>query len=324
MAKDPYKILGVKRDANDADIRKAFRSLAKKYHPDVNQGNKAAAEKFKEISAANTLLTDKALRAQYDTGKVDASGQQRGPFGYGPGGAGGPGGSPGGGPESGMGGYQTSGFSGAMPGGDMADLFSSLFGMQMGGAQRTGHPFTRTRSRAQKGADIRYQLEISLPEAVTGATKQVRMSNGKGLKITIPVGTEDGAVLRLRGKGSPGIAGGAAGDAKVNIKIKAHKHLRREGNNLRLDMPITLKEAVLGLKIEVPTPDGKVNLKIAAGSSSGKVLRLKGKGVKVKSGTDGDLLVKLMIVLPEKLPKDLQKVMKSTEEGENPRQSLQF
>lgn len=300
MAKDPYKILGIKRGASDDDIRKAYRSLAKKHHPDVNKGNKASAEKFKEVSAANALLSDKKLRAQYDTGKVDASGNQKNPYaggGMGPGGMGG----------AGMGGQ-----------GDMADLFSSLFGMQMGGGQRAGHPYTR-HTPPQKGADIRYQLEITLPEAVAGAIKHVRMSDGKSLKISIPAGTNDEAVLRLRGKGSAGVAGGPNGDAKVTIKVKPHKHLRREGDNLRLELPVTLKEAVLGAKIQVPTPTGKLSLKIAAGSSSGKTLRLKGKGIK-----NGDLLVRLLIVLPKTLPEELKTAIESGENDENPRLSIQF
>ncbi|PHR59337.1 MAG: molecular chaperone DnaJ [Robiginitomaculum sp.] len=301
MAKDPYKILGIKKSANDDDIRKAYRALAKKYHPDVNQGSKAASEKFKEISAANALLTDKTLRSQYDSGRVDASGNQKTPF---------------------AGQAQAAGgqFGGA-GGGDMSDLFSSLFGMQMGG-QRSGHPFTRT--RAQKGADIRYQLEITLPEAVMGASKHVRMANGKSLKITIPSGTEDETILRLRGKGSAGIGGGPAGDAKIIIKTKAHKYLRRDGKTLRLDLPITLQEAVLGAKIGVPTPHGKVNMKITPGSSSGKTLRLKGKGVPTKTGANGDLLVRLMIVLPDNLPKDLQKVMKKAASPNDPRSAIEF
>ncbi len=305
MAKDPYKILGIKRDATDAEIRKAYRALAKKHHPDLNKGNKASAENFKEISAANALLTDKELRAQYDTGKVDASGNQKNPF------------AGGGMGQNGMGGAGM----GGMGQGDMADLFSSLFGMQMGG--RSGHPYTR-HSQPQKGADIRYQLEITLPEAVAGAVKHVRMSDGKSLKISIPAGTNDEAVLRLRGKGSAGVAGGPNGDAKVTIKVKPHKHLRRDGDNLRLELPITLKEAVLGAKIQVPTPTGKLSLKIAAGSSSGKTLRLKGKGLKRKSGGNGDLLVRLMIVLPKDMPKELEKAVESIENDENPRLSIQF
>jgi len=295
VAKDPYKLLGVKRGADDVEIRKAYRALAKKLHPDVNPNNKAAAERFKEVSAAHTLLSDKKLRKQYDAGGIDASGQQQHPFRH----------------------AQTHG--GQMGGqgfGDMGDLLSSLFGMQMGG-QRTAHPFNQP--RPQKGGDIRYTLEIGLPEAVTGVTKQVRMAGGKSLKITIPEGTNDDSILRLRGKGSPGVQGGPAGDAKITIKVKPHKNLRRDGNNLRIDMPITLKEAVLGAKIQIPTPKGKINLKIAPGTSSGKILRLKGKGVK-----NGDLLVRLMIILPEKPGKALKSSVKALDEQDNPRGAIKF
>ena len=284
MAKNPYTLLGVKKTATDKEIQKAYRALAKKLHPDVNPGDKKSAEKFKEVSAAYTLLSDKNLRAQYDSGQVDGSGQQQNPF--------------------------AGGFGGARPAGgqefhDMGDLFSSLFGMQMGAggptAQRTGHPFTRTRSRAQKGADIRYQLEISLPDAIRGVVKHIKMANGKTLKITIPEGTKDEDVLRLRGKGELGQYGGPNGDARITIKTKSHKYLKRDGDNLRLDLPITLKEAVLGAKIHVPTPKGKVSVTIAKGSSSGKVLRLKGKGVK-----GGDLLIRLMIQLPDSISENLR------------------
>ena len=298
MAKDPYKLLGVKRSATDKDIKSAYRALAKKLHPDVNPGNKKAAERFKEVSAANTLLTDKKLKAQYDAGGIDASGNQQHPF-----------------AGRGFGGAQGQG----MGGGDMSDLFSSLFGMQMGGGgPRTGQPFTRTRAQPQKGADVRFHLDISLPDAVKGVTKQVRMGS-QAFKISIPEGTKDEAVLRLRGKGSPGIQGGPDGDAKVTINVKPHKYLRRDGNKLRLDLPITLKEAVLGAKIEVPTPKGKISMKIAPASSSGKTLRLKGKGEK-----GGDLLVRLMIILPEKMGRDLKSCVKKWNEAENPRSVIDF
>ena len=204
----------------------------------------------------------------------------------------------------------------------MSDLFSSLFGMQVGGgAQRTGHPFTRTRARAQKGADIRYQLEIPLPEAIKGASKQVRMSNGKTLKISIPKGTKDEAVLRLKGKGEPGINGGPNGDAKITIKTKAHKYLKRDGNNLRMDIPITLKEALVGAKIQIPTPEGRVSVSIAKGSSSGKTLRLKGKGV-----NGGDLLVRLMIVLPDTIDSELLALVSDKKAAiePNPREKIIF
>lgn len=304
MVKDPYKILGVARSATDKEIQKAYRALAKKLHPDVNPGDKKSAEKFKEVSAAYTLLSDKDLRRQYDTGQVDASGQQKNPFA----GRGGPGG------MGGMGGgaeYH-----------DMSDLFSSLFGMQMGGAQRTGHPFTRTRAaRPQKGANVRYQLEISLAEAIKGGTKHIGMANGKTLKITIPKGTKDGDVLRLRGKGEAGIQGGPPGDAKIEIKTKNHKYLKRDGNDLRLDLPITLKEALLGAKIKVPTPNGRLSVTVPKGSSSGKVLRLKGKGVK-----NGDLLVRLMIALPDEPSAELLEIVEADKgDGDkNPRDKIRF
>lgn len=310
MAKDPYQILGVKKTATDKEITKAYRALAKKYHPDLNPDNTAAAEKFKEISAANALLSDAKLRSQYDNGTVDASGNQKHAFGGGRSGAGGMG-------------------AGGMDGGDMADIFSSLFGMQMGGRQQTGHPHTRTRSRAQKGADIRYQLEISFGEAIKGAVKHVRMASGKSLKISIPQGTDDGSTLRLRGKGTDGIAGGPSGDAKVMIKVKTHKYWRRDGDDLRLDLPISLQEAVLGGKVAIPTPSGKVQITIKPGTSSGRILRLTGKGVKIKpsankssTSSHGDILVRLMIVLPQTIPKALEKSLKSLKTDEEHRNKI--
>ncbi len=303
MAKDPYKLLGVSKNASEKDIKKAYRALAKKWHPDKNPGDKIAAERFKEISAANALLSDKDLRAQYDSGGIDASGQKQHPFSGGMGG-----------------GFRTA--SGAQMSGDMSDLFASLFGMQMGGG-RAGPQFRRP-VPPQKGADIRYALSISLPEAVKGVTKQVRMGGGGSLKIKIPEGVRDGTTLRLRGKGQAGQNGGPPGDAKVTISVKPHKYLRRDGNDLRMDLPITLQEAVFGGKIRVPTPKGNVTLSIGPGSSSGKVLRLKGKGVK-----GGNLLVRLMIVLPEKLGDDLsaqpalcENCVRSWENQPDPRQKM--
>jgi len=304
VAKDPYKLLGVNKGASDKDIKKAYRALAKKWHPDKNPDNKKAAERFKEISAANTLLSDKDLRAQYDSGGIDASGQQQHPFA----GRGGPGG--------GMGGGWFRNASGAQMSGDMSDLFASLFGMQMGGG-RGGPQFRRPTPPPQKGADVRYSLAISLPESVRGVTKQVRIGGGGQLKIKIPEGVNDGTTLRLRAKGQPGINGGPPGDAKVTIGVKSHKYLRRDGNNLRMDLPITLQEAVLGAKVKVPTPKGNVTLSVGPGSSSGKVLRLKGKGVK-----SGDLLVRLMIILPEKMGEDLKTCVDSWENQPDPRMNI--
>ena len=312
MAKDPYKLLGVKKTSSDKDIKSAYRKLAKKWHPDKNPGDKKAAEKFKEMSAAYTLLSDKELRRRYDSGEVDASGQQQNPFA----GAGGFGGGT-------QGTYRTSAGTEIDP--DLSDLFSSLFGMRMGGGMggnmggARAHPFGRSQMPPQKGSDIGYALTISLPEAIKGETKQVRLANGRGLKIRIPEGTKDGATLRLRGKGEPGMNGGPTGDARVKITVKPHKSLRWDGGVLRMDVPITLKEAVMGGKIKVPTPKGSVNLTLKPGTNSGKTLRLKGKGVK-----GGDLLLRLMIELPPSVGEDLKSCVKAWSDEPDPRTKLPF
>ena len=272
MAKDPYKLLGVPKTATDAEIRKAYRALAKKLHPDVNPGDKVAETRFKEVTAAYNLLNDKELRARYDSGQVDASGQQQAPFGFGGGG---------------FGGRQFEGGSAD----EMADLFSSLFGFNMGA--RTD-PRRSQFVRAKKGADIRYKLTLSFLEALKGGKKRVKMGNGQSLDVKIPKGVEDGTTLRLRGKGQPGTHGGPSGDAKVEIAVTDHKYFSRSGNTLRLNLPISLKEAVLGAKVRIPMPSGSVQLNIPAGTNSGQKMRLKGKGI-----DGGDLVVTIQIVLAD-------------------------
>ncbi|WP_034388020.1 DnaJ C-terminal domain-containing protein [Hellea balneolensis] len=280
MAKDPYKLLGVSRSASEAEIRKAYRALAKKYHPDVNKDKPQMAEKFKEISAAYSLLSDKDMKKRYDSGQVDSSGQQQSPFGGGRNpfntGFGGMGG---------MGG----GRRGQMGGGndDMAELFSSLFGMNMGGMHGG---MQQRRKPPQKGADIRYKITLPFIDAVTGGTKKLT----GGLTVKIPKGVEEGQVLRVVGKGKPGINGGPKGDAKVEISIKPHKHFSRDGNKLRLTLPISLKEAVTGGNVSVPLPGGDVELKIPKGANTGQKLRLKGKGI-----AGGDLIVTLALIMAE-------------------------
>ena len=284
MAKDPYKLLGVSRSASDDEIRKAYRKLAKKYHPDVNKDKPQMAEKFKEISAAYSLLSDKDMKKRYDSGQVDSSGQQQNPFGGGFGGGGRNPFNTGFGGMGGMGG----GRRGSMGGSDdMAELFSSLFGMNMGGMQGG---MQQRRRPAQKGADIRYKITLPFIDAVMGGTKKLT----GGLTVKIPKGVEEGQVLRVVGKGKPGVNGGPKGDAKVEISIKPHKYFSRDGKKLRLTLPISLKEAVTGGAISVPLPGGDVELKIPKGANTGQKLRLKGKGI-----AGGDLIVTLALIMAE-------------------------
>ncbi len=303
MAKDPYKTLGVAKTASKDEIRKAYRKLAKKLHPDVCPNDKAAETRFKEASAAFALLNNEEERGRYDRGEIDAEGNPQGPQGF-PGGQG-----PG----------QGQGFPGGFaPGGfdDISDIISDLFGSRTAG--RTGQSF------AFRGDDIRYTLNIDFLDAVNGGTKQVRMADGKSLKITIPAGVEDGYLLRLRGQGRPGAGGGPPGDAIVELRVKKHKYFKRDGNDIRLDLPITLKEAVIGAKIKVPTPAGAVSMAIPANTSSGRLLRLRGKGVVRKTGPKGDLLVRLMITLPDKPDPDLKKCIAdwTPKEDYNPRSQM--
>lgn len=292
MAKDPYKLLGISKSATEAEIKKAYRTLAKKMHPDANPGDEKMADRFKEVTAAYTLLSDKNLRAQYDSGKVDASGQQQNPFAGGFGGGQNPFG----------GGFQQSGFGG---GDDMADLFSSLFGMQMGAG-----PGARQRShmrRPKKGADVRYKLKLSLKDALKGGSKRLNLGGGESLDVKIPKGVEDGTTLRLRGKGRPGTHGGPPGDAKVDVTVTPDKNFAVDGKHIRLTLPVSVQEAVLGAKVRVPLPDGALSLNIPAGTNTGKTLRLKGKGL-----PGGDLLITVQIVLDDPEDENLKRWAKET------------
>lgn len=279
---DPYTILGVARGANEKDVKSAYRKLAKEFHPDRNQGKPKAAERFSEITQAYDLLSDKDKRARFDRGEIDFDGNPLG-FGYG----GGPGG---GGNQRG---FRADGFEGFQPGGgDLGDIFEGLFGGRggMGGGGPRGRP-------APKGANVQYRLSVTLPDAATRATQRITLADGKTIDLKLPAGVEDGTQMRLPGKGEAGPGG--QGDATVVVQIQPHAFFRREGDNLRLDLPIALDEAVNGAKVKVPTPDGAVMLTVAPGSSSGKTLRLKGKGFSRKDGTRGDQLVTLEIQLPE-------------------------
>lgn len=296
---DLYEVLGVPKSASAAEIKAAYRKLAKKLHPDLNPGNKEVEKEFKDVSQAYAVLSDPEKRKLYDRGEIDASGQET--------------------PRRGF--YKTYASSG---GGkyepfDLGDIFSSeevfsdLFGRQR---TRRSHPLR------QRGADVSYKLSVPFLEAATGAKRRVQFSEGKRIEINIPPGTEDGQTLRLKGQGLPGRNGGEAGDAYVEIRVEAHPFFTRKGSDIHVEVPISLPEAVLGGSISVPTIAGNVTMKIPAGSNSGKTLRLKGKGVAArKSGAQGNQYVTLKVVLPEEPDAELTEFVRSWSEKHayNPR-----
>ena len=298
---DPYSILGVSRSASEKDIKSAYRKLAKELHPDRNKDKPNAAERFSALTNAYDLLSDKDKRAQYDRGEIDADGNPKMPFGMGGGG------SPfGGGQGGGQRGYSARDFQGF--GGeevDLGNLFEGLFGRGgargaggMGGAgPMGGMGGGRRQAPPQRGANINYRLKVPFIDAATLEKQRITLADGKTIDLSLPAGVEDGTQMRLKGKGEPGPAG--AGDALVTIEIDQHAFFERDGDDVRLELPITLDEAVNGAKVKVPTVDGPVMLTVAKGSGSGKVLRLKGKGFSRKSGGRGDQLVQLEIQLPE-------------------------
>ncbi|GLK44415.1 MULTISPECIES: DnaJ C-terminal domain-containing protein [Novosphingobium] len=287
MAADPYTTLGVPRGASEKDIKSAYRKLAKELHPDTNKDNPAAAARFNDVTRAYDLLSDKTKRAQFDRGEIDAEGNPASPFGGGFGG-GGYGGGPGG--QRGFGG----GF-GAEEGIDLEDIFGGIFG---GGGARGGMGgMGGGRRAAPKGANVNYRLAVPLTDAAELKPQRITLSDGKTIDLKLPAGVEDGTQMRLAGKGEPGPGGN--GDATVTVHIQPHAFFRRDGDDLRLDLPITLDEALLGAKVKAPTPSGAVMLSVPAGSSSGKALRLKGRGMTRKDGTRGDQLITLQITLPE-------------------------
>jgi DnaJ-class molecular chaperone len=317
MALDLYQRLGLKRGASEAEIKKAYRSLAKQLHPDRNKDNPNAAKRFAEVTHAYDLLSDKDKRAQYDRGEIDEEGNPKMPFGGGFGGysrgAGGP--QPGGGP-----GFESFNFGGDTA--DLSDLFEGLFGAATGRGQGPGGGFSGFRQRArapQKGADVAYRLKVPFDDAVTLKPQRITLADGKTIDLKLPQGLEDGTKIRLAGKGEEGPGG--RGDAIVSIEIAPHRFFTREGNNIRLDLPVTLKEAVLGGKVKVPTPEGPVMLTIPKGTTSGKVLRLKGRGFTGKDGKRGDQLVSIEIDLPAS-DAELEKFAAGWNGGGNPRASL--
>ena len=269
---DPYEVLGVPRHATEAAIRSAYRKLAKKHHPDLNPGKPEAAERFKAISAANELLSDPAKRARFDRGEIDASGAERPAersyyrdFSDDPG--------------------RTRYRGGADLGpDDLEELLAQAFGRGAAGGER---------SIRMRGADQHYSLTVDFVEAARGGSKRLTLPDGRTLDVTIPPGTNDGAILRLRGQGAPGIGGGPTGDAMIEIGIAPHPYFQRDGNDIVVELPVTLKEAVLGAAIAVPTIAGPVKLRIPKGSGTGTRLRLKDRGIGA-----GHQYVDLKVVIP--------------------------
>lgn len=283
MAADPYTLLGVSRTATEADIKKAYRKLAKELHPDRNTDNPKAAEKFSQVTSAYDLLSDKDKRARFDRGEIDGDGNPAAPFGFG-GGGGGP-----------QGGFRAD--FGSEQAGDFSDLFEGLFGGR-GRAGGAGGGFAGGFGRRPqpKGANVAYRLTVPFADAATLAPQRITLADGKTIDLKLPAGVESGTQMRLSGKGQPGPGGN--GDAIVTIEVQPHRFFTRDGDDIRIDLPISLSEAVLGASVRVPTADGAVMLTVPKGSSSGKTLRLKGKGFHKKGGGRGDQLVTLMVDLP--------------------------
>ncbi len=289
MNKNLYHVLGVSKDATDAEIKSAYRKLARKYHPDLNKDDKDAAEKFKEVSCAYDILGDKDKRKKYDNNEIDADGKPTGfGSGYGDGSPFGQGGNP-----FGQGGtyYRSTG------GGDFDfssifgdDIFSQFTGGRAGGFQSG---FGASGRRPRKGEDINYTMRIDFLSAARGDEKTVNL-NGKNINVKIPAGTIDGQTLRLKGLGQPSPNGGSAGDVLITLNVDKHPYFSLDGNNIVMEMPITIKEAILGAKVTVPTITGKVAVNIPPYASSGEKLRLKGKGIK-----GGDQIITLKILSPK-------------------------
>lgn len=300
MSKNLYDVLGVSKSASEAEVKSAYRKLARKYHPDLNKDDKNAAEKFKEISCAYDILGDKEKRRKYDNNEIDADGKPTG-FGAGFGGGGFEGNPFGGGRRTYSGGANPFGAAGGF---DFSSIFGDDIMSQFGGGRRSGgFGF----GGPQKGQDISYTMNVDFLDAARGAEKKVSLG-GKNINVKIPAGTENGQTLRLKGLGNAGVDGGPAGDVLITINVGSHPYFKTEGNNVLLDLPISMKEAVLGAKITVPTINGKVRVTVPPYSSSGEKLRLKGKGINGKSG-QGDEIITLKIMAPQKPDKILEQAL---------------
>jgi DnaJ-class molecular chaperone len=297
LARDPYLELGVSRTASAAEIRKAFHKLAKQHHPDANKGDKKSEERFKQVSAAFDIIGDAEKKKKFDAGEIDVDGRETGRGGFGGGG------SPfGGGFNRGGGGFQRGG-AGEGPEIDLNDLFGDILGRNRGAGAGSGG--FGGGGFSPKGADVRARLDIDLEEAIKGGKKRVAFSDGRTIDVTIPTGAQEGQTLRLKGQGSPGRGG--QGDALIELAIKPHPIYRPENGALVMDLPVSVPDAVLGGKVEAPTPDGPVTLTVPKGANTGAKLRLKGRGLSDAKGVRGDLFARLVVTLPDTPDAELEK-----------------
>ena len=324
--RDPYQVLGVSKTASEAEIKKAFRGLAKKHHPDTHPGDEKAKQRFQEISGAYDVVGDKEKRAKFDAGEIDAAGNPRGfdpragGFRQGPFGGGGFNSG-----ASGAGGNRDFHFTwdNANPGGHssggQAEGFSAedIFADILGGGRRGG------RSHTARGEDFSAAVTASFSESVLGGTRRLVLPNGEQIDVKIPAGVKDGQQIRVKARGGAGRNGGTNGDVLIQMKVAPHPFLSRDGNDLRMDLPVTLKEAVAGGKVPAPTLSGTVNLTLPANSNTGAVLRLKGKGVPAHGGQPaGDLYVRLVVTLPETPDADLKRFVEGWGSDYDPRSRM--
>lgn len=307
--RDPYEVLGVSKTATEAEIKKAFRNLAKKHHPDTRGGDTAAQKKFQEISVAYDILGDKEKRTKFDEGVIDANGNPRG---FEPGARGFRGGPFGRG--EGPGDFHFAWQDGAEGGFQPEDILADILGGGAGG---------RRKRQVRKGEDFSFALTIGFEEAARGGTRRIVLPDGREVDVRIPAGVRDSQQIRLKGQGGPGRNNGPAGDILLTLTVAAHPFLTREGSDLRMDLPVTLGEAVLGGRVNVPTLTGPVTLTIPAGSNSGTSLRLKGKGVPAHAGQPaGDLYVRLVVTLPDKPDSALKEFTGTWQPDFDPRAKL--
>jgi len=300
--RDPYEVLGVSKSASEAEIKKAFRNLAKKHHPDTHSGDAGAKKRFQEISAAYDIVGDKDKRAKFDRGEIDAGGNARG---FDPRAGGGPGARDFHFTWNDQEGQTAEGFR-------ADDIFADLFGGRGAGRGRRG--------QSRQGESYEIAITVSFEEAARGGTRRVLLPEGREIDVRIPPGLKDGQQIRLKGQGGAGLNGGPPGDVLLSVSVAPHPLYARDGNDLRMDLPISLKEAVLGGKVAVPTLGGTVTLTVPANSNSGAVLRLKGKGIAARgSEAAGDLYVKLVVTLPEKPDAELKKFVEGWKADYDPR-----